>query len=148
MNPATVPTDLPEVGLATGDASLAWLLVALPALGALVLFLAGRRADRWGHWLGVGTVLASFLVGLGVFLDTVGLAPSSAPASCRSTTGSRSPGCNVDFGLRLDPLSLTFVLLITGVGVADPPVLGRLHEPRPGPAAVLRASSTCSSRPC
>ncbi len=45
--------ELPEVGAATGAASLAWLLFALPALGALVLFVAGRRADAWGHWLGV-----------------------------------------------------------------------------------------------
>ena len=40
---------------ATGVASLAWLLFALPALGAAILLLAGRRADAWGHWLGVGT---------------------------------------------------------------------------------------------
>ena len=31
----------------------AWVLVALPALGAAVLLLGGRRTDRWGHWLGV-----------------------------------------------------------------------------------------------
>ena len=103
--------------MATGDASLAWLLIALPALGALVLFLAGRRADRWGHWLGVAHR------GRGVPGRPGRLRRhrrarrrSSAPGSCRSTTGSRSPGLNVDFGLRLDPLSLTFVLLITGVG--------------------------------
>ncbi len=113
-----------------------------------MLFLAGRRADRWGHWLGVGTVVGAFLVGLAVFVDTVGLdRPSSAPGSCRSTTGSRSAGLNVDFGLRLDPLSLTFVLLITGVG-------SLIHLYSVGYMATTRAgggsspSSTCSSRPC
>ena len=64
-------SELPDVGLATGTASLAWLLFALPAFGALVLLLAGRRADPWGHWLGVGTVAASFVVGVLVFLDTL-----------------------------------------------------------------------------
>ncbi len=116
MNPATVTTDLPEVGLAAGGASLAWLLVALPALGALVLFLAGRRADRWGHWLGVGTVLASFLVGLIVFLDTVGLVPEQRVRELSIYDWISVAGLDIDFGLRLDPLSLTFVLLITGVG--------------------------------
>ena len=53
--------ELPEVGAATGSAGLAWLLVAFPAAGALVLFLAGRRADAWGHVLGVLTVVASFV---------------------------------------------------------------------------------------
>ena len=33
----------------------------------------------------------------------------------------------VDFGLLFDPLSLVFVLLITGVGLPDPRLRGRLH---------------------
>ena len=37
---ATVP--------ATGALSALWLLIALPALGAAVLLLGGRRTDRWG----------------------------------------------------------------------------------------------------
>jgi NADH-quinone oxidoreductase subunit L len=113
VNPATLPVD---VGAATGDASLAWLLVALPALGALVLFLAGRRADRWGHWLGVATVAGSFLVGLAVFVDTVSLEPAQRTRELSIYDWISVAGLNVDFGLRLDPLSLTFVLLITGVG--------------------------------
>ena len=111
MNPA-----LPAVGVASGDASLAWLLIALPALGAAVLFLAGKRADRWGHWLGVGTVAVSFLVGLGVFVNTVGLEPEQRVRELSIYDWISVTGLNVDFGLRLDPLSLTFVLLITGVG--------------------------------
>jgi NADH-quinone oxidoreductase subunit L len=74
-------SDLPEVGAATGTASLAWLLFALPALGALVLLLAGRRADRWGHVLGVATVAASFVIGLLIFFDTLGLAPEQRTRS-------------------------------------------------------------------
>jgi NADH-quinone oxidoreductase subunit L len=113
VNPTTLPI---EVGAATGDASLAWLLVALPALGAIVLFLTGRRADRWGHWLGVGTVAGSFLVGLAVFVDTVSLEPAQRTRELSIYDWISVAGLNVDFGLRLDPLSLTFVLLITGVG--------------------------------
>jgi NADH-quinone oxidoreductase subunit L len=109
-------TELPEVGAASGIASLAWLLFALPALGSLILFVAGRRANPWGHWLGVLTVVASFVLGLAILLETLGL-----PAAQRTTEVSlydwiHVAGLNVDFGLRLDPLSLTFVLLITGVG--------------------------------
>ena len=33
------------------------LVVALPALGAAVLLLGGRRTDKWGHWLGCATVV-------------------------------------------------------------------------------------------
>jgi NADH-quinone oxidoreductase subunit L len=116
VSPLLLAAELPEVGAAAGSAGLAWLLVALPAAGALVLFLAGRRADAWGHILGVLTVVAAFVVGVLIFVQTAGL-----PAAERTREQSvydwiSVGGLHVDFGLRLDPLSLTFVLLITGVG--------------------------------
>ena len=33
---------------ASGLASLAWLLLALPAFGAAVLLIGGKRTDKWG----------------------------------------------------------------------------------------------------
>jgi NADH-quinone oxidoreductase subunit L len=109
-------SELPEVGAATGTASLAWLLFALPALGAAVLLLAGRRANRWGHWLGVATVAAAFVVGLLIFFDTLALPPELRTRELSLFRWFGVGSLQVDFGLRLDPLSLTFVLLITGVG--------------------------------
>jgi NADH-quinone oxidoreductase subunit L len=109
-------SELPEVGVATGTASLAWLLFVLPALGAAVLLLAGRRANRWGHWLGVATVAAAFVVGLLIFFDTLALPPELRTRELSLFRWFGVGSLQVDFGLRLDPLSLTFVLLITGVG--------------------------------
>ncbi|MGE3285896.1 MAG: NADH-quinone oxidoreductase subunit L [Pseudonocardia sp.] len=107
---------LPAVLPATGAAGLAWLLVALPAFGALVLFVAGHKADRWGHLLGVATVVASFVVGLTIFFETLGMAPDARTRELTVYDWFSVAGLNIDFGLRIDPLSLTFVLLITGVG--------------------------------
>ena len=109
-------TELPEVLPATGAAGLAWLLFALPAFGAAVLLIAGRRADRWGHWLGVATVAAAFVVGLLIFFDTLALAPEQRTQELSLYRWFGVGSLQVDFGLRVDPLSLTFVLLITGVG--------------------------------
>jgi NADH-quinone oxidoreductase subunit L len=111
-----VQATLPEVLPATGAASLAWLLVALPALGALVLFVAGRRSNAWGHVLGVLTVAAAFVVGLVIFIETLGLPAAQRTRELVVYDWFSVAGLHVDFGLRLDPLSLTFVLLITGVG--------------------------------
>jgi NADH-quinone oxidoreductase subunit L len=113
---AILAAETTSVGVVSGDASVVWLLIALPALGALVLFLAGRRADRWGHWVGVGTVSAAFLVGLAVLVNTVGLPAEQRTRELSIYDWISVAGLNVDFGLRVDPLSLTFVLLITGVG--------------------------------
>ncbi|MGH3611824.1 MAG: proton-conducting transporter membrane subunit, partial [Pseudonocardia sp.] len=109
-------TEVAVVGNATGVASLAWLLFILPAFGALVLLVAGRRADRWGHWLGVATVFAAFALGLAIFFETIALDAAQRTRELSLYSWIPVGALDIDFGLRLDPLSLTFVLLITGVG--------------------------------
>ena len=53
--------------------SSVWLLVAIPLVSAAILLLLGRRADRWGHWLGVRRVGAAFVLGLIYFFQLRGL---------------------------------------------------------------------------
>ncbi|WP_267936360.1 NADH-quinone oxidoreductase subunit L [Saccharothrix sp. S26] len=101
---------------ASGIGSLAWLLLALPAFGALVLLVGGKRTDKWGHLLGCATVIAAFAYGVALFLDTVALAPEARTTEVHLFDWIPVAALDVEFGLRLDPLSLTFVLLITGVG--------------------------------
>ncbi|MEO6879725.1 MAG: NADH-quinone oxidoreductase subunit L [Mycobacteriaceae bacterium] len=94
-----------------------WLLVALPALGAAVLLLAGRRANGWGHWFGTATVAAAFVYGLLLFTDVRGLDPADRVREVHLFSWMDVGSFRLDLGMRLDPLSLTFVLLITGVGL-------------------------------
>lgn len=49
-----------------------WLLIALPAAGAAVLLLSGRRSDRWGHLLGCAASLGAFAVGAVLFTQMLG----------------------------------------------------------------------------
>ncbi|MQA13736.1 MAG: NADH-quinone oxidoreductase subunit L [Pseudonocardiaceae bacterium] len=93
-----------------------WLLVALPAAGALVLLVGGRRTNAFGHLLGCATVLGAFGYGLALFARTVGLPAEERTRELDLFTWFGVQALQVDFGMRLDPLSLTFVLLITGVG--------------------------------
>ena len=51
--PVTAPAVVTPVAEATGLASWAWLLIAVPAVSAALLLLAGRRSNAWGHWLGL-----------------------------------------------------------------------------------------------
>ncbi|MBE1467083.1 NADH-quinone oxidoreductase subunit L [Kibdelosporangium phytohabitans] len=97
---------------ASGLASSAWLLIALPAFGALVLLVGGRRTNAWGHLLGITTVVASFAIGIALFFGS----GSSQVQEANLFSWINVNALKVDFGLRLDPLSITFVLLITGVG--------------------------------
>jgi NADH-quinone oxidoreductase subunit L len=101
---------------ATGVESLAWLLVVIPLLSAGVLLLAGRYADRWGHWLGLGASAASFVVGAAVFLSVLGHGAEERARSVAGFTWVPAGTFQVEAGLLVDPLSLSFVLLITFVG--------------------------------
>ncbi len=95
---------------------LIWLLVALPAAGAAVLLLGGRRSDPWGHWLGCATALASFGVGLALLSDMLGRHGDGRTILQNLFTWIPVGGLQVDFGMQIDQLSICFVLLITGVG--------------------------------
>jgi NADH-quinone oxidoreductase subunit L len=107
---------LPPVTAAVGSAQYAWLLVALPAFGALVLLVGGRRTNAWGHLLGCATVLAAFCYGVALLSQTLGLDSAQRTRELSIGTFFAVNSLQVNYGLRLDPLSLTFVLLITGVG--------------------------------
>jgi NADH-quinone oxidoreductase subunit L len=101
---------------ASGVFSLLWLVIALPALGAAVLLLGGRRTDRWGHWLGVGTVAVSFLLSLVLFFALVGRDSGDRQVSQHLWTWFTAGKYTVDFSILYDQLSALFLLLITGVG--------------------------------
>jgi NADH-quinone oxidoreductase subunit L len=100
---------------ASGVLRASWLLLAFPVFGAAVLLLGGRRTDKWGHLLAVLMSLASFVFGVIAFFTLL------------SYGGNRSRdlhlfswipvnGFQANIGILLDPLSISFVLLITGVG--------------------------------
>ncbi|HEY3751215.1 MAG TPA: NADH-quinone oxidoreductase subunit L [Pseudonocardiaceae bacterium] len=110
------PASEPSVFAASGVASTAWLLLALPAFGALVLFIGGRRTDGWGHLLGCATIALAFVWGVVEFFHSTGLPAGQREQNLHLFSWIPVNALQVDFGLRIDPLSLTFVLLITGVG--------------------------------
>jgi NADH-quinone oxidoreductase subunit L len=95
---------------------LIWLLVTLPAAGAAILLLGGRRTDAWGHLLGCATPLASFGIGLTLLFDMLGRHGDARTIVQNLFTWIPVGGLQVDFGMQIDQLSICFVLLITGVG--------------------------------
>jgi NADH-quinone oxidoreductase subunit L len=93
-----------------------WLLVALPAAGAAILLLGGRRTDRWGHLLGCAAALASFVVGVALLAELLGRPGDDRAIGQNLFSWVPVGGLHVDFGLQVDQLSICFALLITGVG--------------------------------
>jgi NADH-quinone oxidoreductase subunit L len=106
------------VTTAHGVQSAAWLLVAIPALSAAILLLAGKKADKWGHWLGAIVPVGLFVYAVMLFFSVKSESGSGSGREVNLHLYSWIPvaGFQVDAGMLLDPLSMVFVLLITGVG--------------------------------
>jgi NADH-quinone oxidoreductase subunit L len=96
--------------------TLTWLLVAVPALSAAVLLLGGRRTDAWGHLLGCAAPLLSFVFGVVLFVQMLGLEAEERHETVRLYELFSVGQITVDMSLLVDQLSIVFVLLITGVG--------------------------------
>ncbi|NEC69908.1 NADH-quinone oxidoreductase subunit L [Streptomyces sp. SID9727] len=92
------------------------LLVAAPLLGAAVLLCGGRRLDRAGHWLGTLLAAASFVVAVVLFTDMLGKGAEDRALHQKLFSWIPVEGFQADVAFQLDQLSMTFVLLITGVG--------------------------------
>ncbi|CAM5481713.1 NAD(P)H-quinone oxidoreductase subunit 2, chloroplastic [Streptomyces tendae] len=92
------------------------LLVAAPLLGAVVLLCGGRRLDRVGHWIGTLLAAVSFVLGVVLFADLLGSGAEDRTLTQHLFSWIPVEGFQADVAFRLDQLSMTFVLLITGVG--------------------------------
>lgn len=94
-----------------------WLIPFFPLLGFAINGLLGPRLGEKGvGFVGAGVVLASFIAGLFAFFDLLSLAPESRLFTQSLYQWMAAGSFSVDIGLRLDALSITMVLVVTGVG--------------------------------
>ena len=113
---ATLATANGAASAATGFTAYAWLLVALPLLGAAILLIGGRATDKWGPLLAVGLSWASFVIGFIVWIAMLGRDPGARAQSVHLYSWVPAGSFKVDAGMLVDQLSMSFVLLVTFVG--------------------------------
>jgi len=95
--------------------SYAWLLILLPAAGAVWLALGGRRmSEPQIARVACGAVGAAFVVAVMVFLWL--LRNDGAAAVVQGPVWIAVGDLRISFGLLLDPLSAVMALVVTGVG--------------------------------
>ncbi|MFJ6751332.1 MULTISPECIES: NADH-quinone oxidoreductase subunit L [unclassified Streptomyces] len=92
------------------------LLVAAPLVGAALLLCGGKRLDRTGHLLGTLFAAASFAIAVVLFADMLGKGAEDRALHQHLFSWIPVGGFQADLAFQLDQLSMTFVLLITGVG--------------------------------
>ena len=91
---------------------LAWLILLLPLLSAVAIGLFTHRSHRLSAQISITAVVLSFLVSCGMFAMF-----KNSPLVLPSPLNWLNLGdLKVEIGLRLDPLSLLMLLVVTGVG--------------------------------
>jgi NADH-quinone oxidoreductase subunit L len=93
---------------------LVWTILFLPLLAAVVIALWTQPHRQVSATLSTGAVVVGFVLSI-VFISWAGWAPAEAESSL---TWLKVGDLQVDFGLRLDPLSLLMMLMVTGVASA------------------------------
>jgi NADH-quinone oxidoreductase subunit L len=107
--------------------SLPWLILFLPLLAATVITLFTLRYRTTSALLSISAIVTGFVLTI-VFIANNGWTPTPSEL----TTNWLSIGnLNIDFGLKLDALSLMMMLIVTGVGgVIHIYSFGYMHEDR------------------
>jgi NADH-quinone oxidoreductase subunit L len=110
-----------EQPIAVTSVRLLWLIPALPLLGFAVNALLGARLQRaFGkrivHAIAIATVAAAFCVALAFFFRMMAAAPEARFFHERLWNLLTAGRLSVDLAFALDPLSMTLVLVITGIG--------------------------------
>jgi NADH-quinone oxidoreductase subunit L len=98
--------------------TLPWLILFLPLGAAALITLFTQRNPRLSAGLSIGAVLAGFVLSL-IFVGVEGWSPARAELAVSwLNVHGWNADLSVDFGLRLDALSLLMMLIVTGVATA------------------------------
>jgi NADH-quinone oxidoreductase subunit L len=96
---------------------LAWLIPAFPLAGAVILFLGRRRlVEPVSGWIATLAMVGAFASALLVFSALAGLPEEERRVLKPLYEWIRAGGFRVEASLLIDPLSVTMVLFVTGVG--------------------------------
>jgi NADH-quinone oxidoreductase subunit L len=94
--------------------TIPWIILFLPLLAAALITLFTQHDRKLSAVLSIGAVVTGFVLSI-VFIAWAGWAPAQSDL----TVSWLAVGdLQVDFGLRLDPLSLLMMLMVTGVAGA------------------------------
>jgi len=113
---ASVAPTLEPLNAATGIFAWIWLLIALPLAGAVILLTTGRWTNRFGHLIGVATVVISAGLAIAMLVEMMGRSAEDRAFEQTLYSWVFAGQFTVDVAFQLDQLSMVFVLLITIVG--------------------------------
>jgi NADH-quinone oxidoreductase subunit L len=102
---------------ASHSLDLAWLIPAFPLAGFVILFLGRKQLkEPVSGWIATLMMAGSFLTALATWLKLMSFDEHERQVVVKGVEWIKAGGFSVRFGLLVDPLSITMVLFVTGVG--------------------------------
>jgi NADH-quinone oxidoreductase subunit L len=96
---------------------LVWIIPALPLLGAAVLLLFGKRiGEPLAGWIATALLALSFLWSIVMFAELRSIPGEQRHHVLKMFDWISAGRFHVSFGLLVDPLSVTMILFVTGIG--------------------------------
>ncbi|MDH4112961.1 MAG: NADH-quinone oxidoreductase subunit L [Actinomycetota bacterium] len=110
------------------------LTIAVPLVASGVNLLIGKRLGRRSGWIATAAMAVSFIVALGALLQMFSLPAEERTQVVTVAEWIRAGAAAVSLDLRVDPLSITMALVVTGVGsLIHLYAIGYMdHDERPG----------------
>lgn len=94
-----------------------WLVPALPLFGAMLLLLFGKRiGEPIAGWIATALMFGSFVVSIVMFVGFRRLPSGQHAHTVKLFDWFASGGFKVSMGFLVDPLSVTWILFVTGIG--------------------------------
>jgi NADH-quinone oxidoreductase subunit L len=109
-------TPLTTADPATNQLALLWLVPALPLFGAVVNLFASRRLGKAAGWLSTVLVAAAFVIAAICVVELVGVPTEERLYIHHMFDWIDVGSFEVGADLRLDALSATMILVVTGIG--------------------------------
>ncbi len=96
--------------------SWAWLVLAFPLAGTLVIALGWRALPgRSAGWIGTAAILLSFACGVAALIELLELPEEERSLTSSAFDYAQTAGLDADLGILVDPLSVFMVLVVSGV---------------------------------
>ncbi|MEO5576377.1 MAG: NADH-quinone oxidoreductase subunit L [Gaiellaceae bacterium] len=95
----------------------AWLCLLAPLAGALTITLLGQASSRrTAAWISTVSVFTAFGGAVAAFIGLLGQGHEEREVVTSAWTWLATPNFQVDLSLLVDPLSVTMMLIVSGVG--------------------------------
>ena len=94
----------------------AWLVLALPLAGSIVIALGFRAwPGKLAGWIGTGAIFGAFLCAIGALVTLQDRAEDAREATSSLYEYASAAGLDIELGILVDPLSTFMILVVTGV---------------------------------